>query len=121
MGHKKSIRHRRKYERLSEVHESAVERNLNEDERNQLYRQVAESSCRQRAALRSQMRAQAPAASNGQRYAYIPPVEAPLLEVQPRPAPVASMPAPQEQQQTMYTLDQVRQLLAMERAKYVSE
>ena len=54
--HKKSIRHRRQYERLSEVHDSAVERNLNEEERNQLYRQVAESSCRQRAALRRQMR-----------------------------------------------------------------
>merc|ERR1712060_199953 len=63
--HKKSIKARRRYERLSEVHESAVERNLNDKERNQLYRQVAESSCRQRAALRRQMRAQPPTASNG--------------------------------------------------------
>lgn len=69
--------------------------------------------------------APAPVAYNGQRYSYIPPMEAPLLDVEPMPAPVAPQhvpqPAPgaQPEQQTMYTLDQVRALLAMERAKYV--
>lgn len=32
--HKKSIRSRKQYERLNEVHESAVERNLSDEERN---------------------------------------------------------------------------------------
>lgn len=96
--HKKSIRSRKQYERLNEVHESAVERNLSDEERNKLYKQVAESSCRQRKALKKQMKAQAPVADNGHRYAYIPPVEAPLLDPQPQPAPVGQ-PAPQHQPQ----------------------
>ena len=45
------------------------------------------------------------------------------MEVQPMPAPVPpqrfQQPEPQPQE-TMYTLEQVRQLLAMERAKYVN-
>jgi len=67
--------------------------------------------------------APSPAAGNGPRYSYIPPVEVPFLDVQHQPAPVppqtAPQPVPQEPQQTTYTLEQVRQLLAMERAKYV--
>lgn len=69
------------------------------------------------------MQAQAPVAVNGQRYSYIPPMEAPLVVAEPQPAPVAPMsapqPVPQQPQETTYTLEQVRQLLAMERAKYV--
>ena len=56
-------------------------------------------------------------------FAYIPPTEAPLMQVEPMAAPVppqrVQQPEPQ-QQETMYTLEQVRQLLAMERAKYVN-
>ena len=67
--------------------------------------------------------APSPAAGNGPRYSYIPPVEVPFLDVQHQPAPVppqtVPQPEPQEPQQTTYTLDEVRQLLAMERAKYV--
>jgi hypothetical protein len=72
-------------------------------------------------AMRDQ--APSPAAGNGHRYSYIPPVEVPFLDIERQPAPVppqtVPQPAPQEEQQTMYTLEQVRQLLAMERAKYV--
>merc|ERR1712232_764379 len=35
--HKKSIRYRKRYERLSDIHNNAVDRNLNEEERNDLY------------------------------------------------------------------------------------
>lgn len=119
---KRSLRHRYRFEKLTEVHNTAVERNLNEEQRDELYRQICQSNCRQRAALRRQMQAQT---QEPQRpaFAYIPPTEAPLMQVEPMAAPVPpqrfQQPEPQ-QQETMYTLEQVRQLLAMERAKYVN-
>ena len=68
------------------------------------------------------MRAQ-PQEPERPRFAYIPPTEAPVVYVEPMPAPVPpqtfQQPEPQPQE-TMYTLEQVRQLLAMERAKYVN-
>ena len=49
---KRSLRHRYRFEKLTEVHNTAVERNLNEEQRDELYRQICQSNCRQRAALR---------------------------------------------------------------------
>jgi hypothetical protein len=84
---KRSLRHRWRYEKMTEVHNTAVERNLNEQQRDELYKQVCYSNCRQRAALRRQMRAQ-PQEPERPRFAYIPPTEAPVVYVEPMPAPV---------------------------------
>lgn len=102
--HKKSIRYRRSFERLSDIHNSAVERNLNEEERNELYMKVQNANWCQQEALRRQLRTQpqpqpAPVANNGQRYSYIPPMEAPLLNIEPMPAPIPPQTAPQPEPQ----------------------
>lgn len=49
---RRSLWHRRRYERLSDIHNSVVERNLNQVERDEVYRKVMNSNWCQQEALR---------------------------------------------------------------------
>merc|ERR1719195_478532 len=112
---KKFVRAFRSYHSLVELRASSSAMSL--EERNRICRDATEANCRSRKALRKQQSRQNAAQPQ---YSYVPPCEPPSVESAllrqeiVEEAPRVSAPQPQQPQAT-YTLEQVKELLEMDR------